>query len=103
MLFEAFLANSLIPYRDDERKEYFSDVKGSSPFILISLVLLFLIFGLLFPYGAAKLSWNYNIYVGNTTGAATVNSIMAFIFASFYYPLYAILLNPIGRSGGATA
>lgn len=101
MLFEAFLANSLVPYRNEANKEHFSDVKQASPFVLILVVLLFLIFGLLFPYGAAKLSWNYNIYVGNTTGAATVNSIMAFIFASFYYPMYAILLNPIGRTGGA--
>jgi hypothetical protein len=94
MLFEAFLANGLIPYSD--MKEAFSDVKKVSPFFLVLIVLLFLILGLIYPYGAAKLSWDYNIYVGNTTGAATVNSVMAFFFANFYYPLYAILLNPIG-------
>lgn len=99
MLFEALLANGLIPYSNV--KEKFSDVKEASPFVLVLAVLLFLIFGLLFPYGAAKLSWNYNIYVGNTTGAATVNSIMAYFFASFYYPMYALFLNPIGRRTNA--
>lgn len=98
MLFEAFLANSLVPYSDI--KERFFDVKEMSPFVAVILVLLFLILGLLYPYGAAKLSWNYNIYVGNTTGATTVNSIMAFLFANLYYPFYAIMLNPIGSTSG---
>jgi len=103
MLFETFLVNSLVPYRSiagTSAKEEFSDTVKTAPILMVILGLLLLIIGLLYPYGAAKLSWDYNIYVGNTTGAAVVNSVMAFFFANFYYPLYAIALNPLSRSGG---
>jgi hypothetical protein len=68
----------------------------STPLAAAFSVVLFILCGFLYGYGAAKLSWNYNIYVGNTTGAAFFNSILAYIFSSFYYPFYSIVLSPIG-------
>lgn len=62
-------------------------------YLIFSLIVLFI-----WGYGAAKLSYTYNIYVGNTTGTATVFSILAFLFSDFYYPMYAYFLNPVGSS-----
>ena len=52
------------------------------------------IYMILYSYGAASLSYNYNVYVGNTGGIVWVYSILCFIFSSFYYPFYAIFLSP---------
>lgn len=49
----------------------------------------------LFAYGAAKLSWCLN----NSYGW----SFLCFLFPGFYYPYYAIFLNPlcaVGQIGG---
>ena len=55
----------------------------------------YLILAFLWSYGAAKLSWGYNIYIGNGWGTSFTFSFLAFIFSEFYYPFYAYFLNPI--------
>jgi hypothetical protein len=57
-------------------------------------------------YGAASLSWCYNTYNGESDAAKFVFSILCFFFPNFYYPFYALFLNPLcgktkNQSGGS--
>ena len=95
MFFEIALLNGLVPFKDSSVEKFANGV-DVSPISFVFVILLIMTFGFLYSYGAAKLSWNYNIYVGNSSGAAFVNSILAFMFSTYYYPMYALLLSPIG-------
>ena len=93
MIFTALLANSLAP---NEIKEAFATTTtGVSVGGMIVGLILILLISFIYSYGAAKLSWNYNMYLGNSSGSAYFNSILAFLFSNFYYPMYAHLLNPV--------
>jgi uncharacterized protein YacL len=48
----------------------------------------------LYSYGAAKLSYTYNMSINNGS-MVYVWSILCFFFASIYYPYYAFFLNPV--------
>lgn len=61
-------------------------------------VIFILLFGLIFSYGAARLSYFYNVNTGNS-GYAVMWSILAFFFAEPYYPLYSFFLNPQSAKG----
>jgi hypothetical protein len=61
----------------------------------ILMFLVALIFYFSYAYGAAKLSWHYNIYVGNGSGSAFFYSLVCFFFSGLYYPFYALFLNPL--------
>ena len=87
-----------IKYLFKKRESFASDVPaepmGSYIGPLIFSIFLSIFFGLLFCYGAAKLSYSYSIYTGNSS--AFFWSVLCFIFPSFYYPYYALMLNPVG-------
>lgn len=51
---------------------------------------------IVYCYGAAKLSYDYNIYTNNS-GYALIWAIVCYFFAFIYYPYYAIFLNPLIR------
>jgi hypothetical protein len=68
--------------------------------IVISIIL-FLVFGIIFCYGAAKLSYNYNMSIGNG-GTAYLWSIVCFFFANIYYPYYALILSPVSADVAVT-
>ena len=57
--------------------------------------LLGLAIALIAAVGAARQSYCYNIYIGNTEGVAILFAILCFFFPQFYYPFYAMLLNPV--------
>lgn len=57
----------------------------------------YVILSFLWSYGAAKLSWTYNSYIGSSWGTSFTFSFLAFIFSEFYYPYYAYFLNPISN------
>jgi len=57
----------------------------------------YLLLMLISAVGAARLSYNYNISIGNTGGAALSFSILNFFFYGFYYPYYALFLDPLGN------
>lgn len=61
---------------------------GYYPVVGISLLTM------VYCYGAAKLSYNYNIYTNNS-GYAFLWAILCYFFAFLYYPYYAIFLNPL--------
>jgi hypothetical protein len=68
---------------------------------------------LMFIHGmaSARLSYCYNISIGNTEGVAFLFAILCFLFPSLYFPYYSFILNPTcyarsgfmggGRSGSA--
>ena len=58
-------------------------------------ITMYLAFILLFAYGAASLSYNYNVSIGTSGELTLVYSILAFVFSSFYYVYYALFLNPL--------
>jgi hypothetical protein len=49
----------------------------------------------LYAYGAASLSYCYNIQQGASSGTATLWAVLAFLFCGWYYPYYALLLHPV--------
>ena len=90
-------------------KEYFSNVYAalsgyesfatndvvvdtSNLYIILGVVLLITI---LYSAGAARLSWCYNISVGNSKTEAFIWSFICFFFSGIYYPFYALVLNPV--------
>ena len=58
-------------------------------------ILIAVAFYCLYAYGAARLSYCYNIYHGSDPMAAILWSILSFLFAGWYYPIYGVFLNPV--------
>jgi hypothetical protein len=57
---------------------------------------LFILLLLAIPaFGAARLSYCYNMFIGNSTTMAVIYSILCFFFPGIYYPVYALFLNPV--------
>jgi hypothetical protein len=48
----------------------------------------------LYSYGAAKLSYTYNMSINNGS-MVYVWCLLCFFFSSIYYPYYALFLNPV--------
>ena len=65
---------------------------------LLLIILFFILYLIIYAYGAARLSYFYNMNNGSP-GLATFFSILAFIFADFYYPMYSYFLNPQSAKG----
>ena len=62
-------------------------------------ILFIVIFAIVSSYGAARLSYYYNMSIGNS-GYAMMWSILAFFFADLYYPMYSFFLNPQSARAG---
>lgn len=92
MLFLSYLSYALA-----DKKESFATEKEKETAKNIFWIFLvaYIILAFIWSYGAAKLSWSYNRYVGNGWGESFTFSFLAFIFSEFYYPFYAYFLNPI--------
>ena len=58
-------------------------------------LIIYIIVLLIVAFGAAKLSYSYNTYIGTSGGLSIFYAVLAFIFSEFYYPFYAFFLNPI--------
>lgn len=73
--------------------ETFSDF--STPFsgLIVVAVIGFLLFGLFYAVGAAKLSWCYNSSLGASTGVKLIWAVLAYFFSATYYPYYAFFLD----------
>lgn len=69
----------------------------------IIILIFFLLLWFLGNYGAARLSYCYNISIGNSKGAATAWSILCFFFSGLYYPIYGLFLNPLCSKTGNAA
>jgi len=76
----------------DEVKESFSN-NGNAYGIIV--IIPALIIALSYSFGAAMLSYHYNVYKGNS--GAVVWAILAYFFSGLYYPYYAFFLDPLGN------
>jgi len=63
----------------------------------MTVVIFYMIFVVLSGAGAAYLSYNYNMYIGNSAGTAMTFAVINFFFSMFYYPYYALFLDPLGK------
>jgi hypothetical protein len=63
--------------------------------LILLYFLLMIALSILVAFGAARQSYCYNIYIGNTEGVAILFAILCFFFPHFYYPFYALFLNPV--------
>jgi len=72
----------------------YSDEQEVSSGSLFAIVIFIIIFAVVYGYGASRLSYHYNISIGNS-GYAMMWSVLAFFFADFYYPMYSFFLNPL--------
>jgi len=59
----------------------------------LSVLIVFISF--IAAVGAARLSYCYNLSVGNGSSTALMFAVICFIFPSLYYPYYALFLNPL--------
>ena len=79
-------------------EEHFIDASGATTtsmgfgmfFILLTFIIAFFV-----CYGAARLSWCYNTFYGESSATKVIFSILCFFFPNFYYPLYAVFLDPV--------
>lgn len=62
--------------------------------IAFTMLLVSIVISVLYAYGAAKLSYCYNVSIGNG-GSAFMWSVLAFFFSAAYYPYYSLFLNPL--------
>ena len=74
---------------------------GIGVFVIVFIIII----AFLVCYGAARLSWCYNTFYGESTGSKVIFSVLCFIFPNFYYPFYALFLDPVcgrvkNQSGG---
>ena len=87
----------LFALRNSKTLERFIDSSGNTAIgaDMIVYIVIILIVSLIYTAGAISLSWNYNNYIGTTTGSKIFYAILVFIAPSIYYPVYALVLSPI--------
>jgi hypothetical protein len=90
--------NAVLGKKPEDKAEPFT-TNGMSANLVISGSVITLILLFAVAYGAARLSYCYNIHVGNGAMAATAWSILAFFFNAIYYPFYGLFLNPLCAEG----
>jgi hypothetical protein len=64
----------------------------------MTVIIFYMVFIIAFGIGAAILSYHYNVSIGTSGGMTVTYVILAFLFSSFYYPYYAIFLNPLVKT-----
>ena len=84
------VANAVTGNTKEEEK--FTTENAGTAVMMSFLLTLFILF--MVNFGAARLSYCYNVYTGNP-GSALAWSVLAFFFSGIYYPFYALFLNPL--------
>lgn len=62
-------------------------------------LIIYIIVLLIVAFGAAKLSYSYNMFIGTSNGMSIVYAVLAFIFSELYYPFYAYFIDPLSMLG----
>ena len=83
--------NNTVSVNTDALKKTPKRVLGVAAF----LSLWGLIFVIAICAGSARLSYCYNIAIGNSADLAALFAVLCFFFPNFYYPYYALFLNPL--------
>ena len=92
MIFETLLLQKLY----NKKNEGF-DITTTVDTIGYTILFIYLFIIFIYSFGAAKLSWSYGSYIGNSITMRFIWALLSFLFASLYYPIYSYLLNPIGK------
>jgi len=89
----------LFALRNFRTLERFADTNTDTELTtgMVALIVIMIVISLIYTAGAISLSWNYNNYIGSTYGMKMFYAVLVFIFPSFYYPVYALMLNPIRK------
>jgi hypothetical protein len=92
-------ALQLLGYKTEtfSEMENMKEQANKSPGLFASGIIIFLVFlalGVIYCYGAAKLSYDYNMSINNLS-SAMMWSVICYCFPAIYYPYYALFLNPV--------
>lgn len=101
-LYSGDILNQMKKFKITPSDEGFQDGSGGGGFLGFftrgagAIYSLFILLLLIIPaIGAARLSYCYNMFVGNSTGVAFLYATLCFFFPAIYYPVYALFLNPV--------
>jgi len=64
----------------------------------MTVIVIYVIFMFLFSFGAGMLSYHYNLSIGTSGGMTMLYVFTAAFFSTFYYPYYALFLNPLAKT-----
>lgn len=103
MTWQGYISNLVLALQGKPSQGANEQFQGQSPQADIattaSAIILYIIivvgFCVMYSYGAARTSYCYNVYIGNSEGSAWFWSILAFFFSGFYYPIHALFLSPL--------
>jgi hypothetical protein len=68
---------------------------ASSGYLGLIYIVVFLLISFLVCYGSGRTSWCYNGSIGTSFPLKVFFFILCFFFPHFYYPFYALFLNPL--------
>jgi biotin transporter BioY len=86
------------PYLDKSYENFTDSSQEETMAVSVLTIVFFVIFTIISSYGAARLSYYYNMNTGNS-GYAVMWSVLAFIFYDLYYPMYYFFLNTQSAKG----
>lgn len=89
------VAHAVLGIKKSASEEPFSTSDEDTITIIFWLIMFFLL--IVTSYASARLSYCYNISIGNT-GSALAWAFLCFFFNIFYIPYYGIFLNPVCAS-----
>jgi len=72
--------------------------------VVMLMILFFVLIVLINMYAAARLSWCYNTFYGESSALKWGYALLSAWFSHFYFPVYSIFLNPLctlQKTGGA--
>jgi hypothetical protein len=64
----------------------------------MTVIVMYVVFMFLFSFGAGMLSYHYNLSIGTSGNMTVLYVFTAAFFSTFYYPYYALFLNPLAKT-----
>ena len=82
-----------------EKKESFTsfDLNTFDLTTIDTTIVVYFLFLFIYAFGAAKLSWSLSRHSGTSYFVSVMYAIIAFMFSSAYYPIYAYFYNPLNK------
>jgi len=96
------MANLVYAKAKEVKESFASEDLNTMMGVYMAYIILALLLMILVSFGAAKLSYCYNMYMGSSEGVAFLWSILSFLFSGFYYPFYALFLDPLCEETSVT-
>jgi hypothetical protein len=89
------MANLVYAKAKEVKESFANEDLNTMMGVYMAYIMLALLLMIIVSFGAAKLSYCYNIYMGSSEGVAFLWSLLSFFFSGFYYPFYALFLDPL--------